>query len=104
MKKSKVKEKKKIRKRKQGINVIQVISVLFIIYFVYTLYDQQIKINKYDSQIEMYEADIKNKNNLVQYYKEQNKNIQSDEYIESVAREKLGYVKPYEKIFVDANR
>ena len=60
MKKSKVKEKKKIRKRKQGINVIQVISVLFIIYFVYTLYDQQIKINKYDSQIEMYEADIKN--------------------------------------------
>ena len=27
-----------------------------------------------------------------------------NEYIEDVARESLGYVKPYEKIFVDANK
>ena len=93
-----------IKKKKRNINIIHIISFLFCIYFVYTLYDQQIKINNYNSQIEMYEADIKVKNDLVKYYSEQSENIQSDEYIESVARENLGYVKPYEKIFVDANR
>lgn len=96
--------KKAFKKQKRNINIIHIISVLFCIYFVYTMFDQQIKINNYNSQIEMYEKDIETKNNLVDYYSKQNENIQSDEYIESVAREKLGYIKPYEKIFVDANR
>ena len=38
------------------------------------------------------------------YYKSKKTNIETDEYIEEVAREDLGYVKPYEKIFVDANK
>lgn len=96
--------KKAFKKQKININIIHVISVIFCIYFVYTMLDQQIKINNYNSQIEMYEKDIKTKNSLVDYYSKQNENIQSDEYIENVAREKLGYIKPYEKIFVDANR
>lgn len=93
-----------IKKERRNINIIHIISFLFCVYFVYTMCDQQTKINNYNSQIEMYEADIKAKNDLVEYYSKQSENIQSDEYIESVAREKLGYVKPYEKIFVDANR
>jgi len=93
-----------IKKEKKSINIIHIIGIVFCIYFVYTLFDQQVKINNYNSQIEMYESDIKAKNDLVEYYSKQSKNIQSDEYIESVAREKLGYVKPYEKIFIDANR
>lgn len=96
------KSNKKVQKK--NINIIHIISVLFCIYFVYTMFDQQIKINNYNSQIEMYEKDIETKNNLVGYYSKQSQNTQSDEYIESVAREKLGYIKPYEKIFVDANR
>ncbi len=96
------KSNKKVQKK--NINIIHIISVLFCIYFVYTMFDQQIKINNYNSQIEMYEKDIETKNNLVEYYSKQSQNTQSDEYIESVAREKLGYIKPYEKIFVDANR
>lgn len=95
---------KVIKKRKKNINIIHIAVFLFFVYFIYTMFDQQIKINNYNSQIEMYESDIKAKNDLVEYYSEQSQNIQSDEYIESVAREKLGYVKPYEKIFVDANR
>ena len=95
---------KGINKKKRKINIMHVVVFLFGIYFVCTFLEQQTKINNYNSQIEMYEADIKIKNNLVEYYSRQNQNIQSDEYIESVAREKLGYVKPYEKIFVDANR
>ena len=56
------------------------------------------------SDLEMYTADIENKRELVNYYNNQKGNTKSDEYIENVARESLGYVKPYEKIFIDANK
>lgn len=92
------------KKRKKKIRAFHVIVFAFVLYFVYTLYDQQIQINKYDSQIEMYTSDIKNKTELKEYYSGQKVNINSDEYIEKIARESLGYVKPYEKIFIDANR
>ena len=92
------------KKRKRKIRVFHIIVFAFVLYFVYTLYDQQIQMNKYDSQIEMYTSDIKSKTELKEYYSGQKVNINSDEYIEKIARESLGYVKPYEKIFIDANR
>lgn len=81
-----------------------IVLFAFSIYFVYTFIEQQVQINKYDSEIEMYTADIENKRELVNYYNNQKGNTKSDEYIENVARESLGYVKPYEKIFIDANK
>lgn len=93
----------KINKKKK-IRPIMIVLFAFSVYFVYTFIDQQIQINKYDSEIEMYTADIKNKRELVNYYNNQKSNTKSDEYIENVARESLGYVKPYEKIFIDANK
>lgn len=91
-------------KKKKKNNVFKIICVCLVIYFVYTMCDQQIQINKYNSQIDMYKADIENKNKLVDYYSTQKSNVNSTEYIESVARDTLGYVKPYEKIFIDANK
>lgn len=95
------KEKKQINKKNR---ILVLCFILFSIYFVYTFFEQQIQINKYDSQIEMYNAEIASKNELAKYYKEQSKNISTDEYIEQVARESLGYVKPYEKVFIDTNK
>lgn len=93
----------KINKKKK-IRPVMIVLFAFSIYFVYTLIEQQVQINKYDSEIEMYTADIENKRELVNYYNNQKGNTKSDEYIENVARESLGYVKPYEKIFIDANK
>lgn len=93
----------KINKKKK-IRPVMIILFAFSIYFVYTFIEQQVQINKYDSEIEMYTADIENKRELVNYYNNQKGNTKSDEYIENVARESLGYVKPYEKIFIDANK
>lgn len=93
----------KINKKKK-IRPVMIVLFAFSIYFVYTFIEQQVQINKYDSEIEMYTADIENKRELVNYYNNQKGNIKSDEYIENVARESLGYVKPYEKIFIDANK
>ncbi len=92
-------------KNKRGkIKFIHIISLAFVLYFAYTMFDQQLQINKYNSQIEMYETDIENKKRLVEYYDSQKTNVDSDEYIENIARDSLGYVKPYEKIFIDANK
>lgn len=92
----------KNRKGKMRISIL--IPILFIGYCGYTLFDQQLQINKYNSQISMYEKEIESKNELITYYNDQKNNINSDEYIEEVARESLGLVKPYEKIFIDANK
>ncbi|MEG0873493.1 MAG: spore cortex biosynthesis protein YabQ [Clostridia bacterium] len=96
-------KRKDKRKSKKG-NIITVLSVVFVSYFVFTVIDQQSQIKKYDSQIEMYKSEIQNKVELTEYYGKQKSNIKSDEYIENVAREDLGYVKPYEKVFIDANK
>lgn len=97
-------ENRKMTKRRKKISLFNVVVFAFVVYFVYTFCDQQIQINNYNSKIETYKSDIETKNKLVSYYKDQKTNIETDEYIEDVARESLGYVKPYEKIFVDANK
>ena len=94
---------KSFKKRKK-ISFFNVAIFGFLIYFVYTFFNQQIQINNYNSKIDVYKSDIENKNKLVSYYNEQKTNIETDQYIEDVARDTLGYVKPYEKIFVDANK
>jgi cell division protein FtsB len=104
MRKSSKVDFKNIKTKKKNNVIFIIISVAFGIYFVYTLFEQQLKLNKYDSQIDMYSQDISQKQDLTEYYENKKSNIKTDEYIESVARETLGYVKPYEKIFVDANR
>lgn len=90
--------------KKRKISLTSIVFVLVATYFVTTFIDQQISINRYNTQIEMYKADISNKEALTKYYDEQQGNVETDEYIEQVARESLGLVKPYEKIFVDVNK
>ncbi len=94
---------KKVKKKK-GVQLSHIVTIAFVVYFGYTFFSQQLKINRYNSQIEMYNKEIEAKQNLVEYYNAQNENISSDEYIESVARERLGLVKPYETVYIDANK
>ena len=76
----------------------------FIIYFVYTLIMQQKTLNSYSSE----EAKYNNKIEVAQ--EEQNElqsmkdNINSDEYIEQIAREKLGMYYPNEKVYIDVEK
>lgn len=90
--------------KKFKFSYLKLFCILFSVYFIYTLYTQQIQINKYNSQINMYQSDIETKKKLSEYYKSQKSNMQTDKFIETVAREQLGYVKPYEKVFVDINK
>ena len=97
-------EIKKMKIHNNKNRVLIFLFVIFSIYFIYTIFDQQLQINKYDSQIEMYNTEIAGKTSLTKYYRAQSENIETDEYIEQVARESLGYVKPYEKVFIDTSK
>lgn len=85
-------------------NIANIFILVVVVYFVSTFTSQQITINKYKTQIEMYNQDIYAKESLLKYYSENKDNVNTDEYIESVARKTLGLVKPYEKIFIDVNK
>jgi cell division protein FtsB len=50
------------------------------------------------------EAKIIGENKQNETLKKQKDTMNSDEYIEKTAREKLGMVKPGERVFVDVNR
>ena len=66
----------KSNKNKRGkMRISLLIPILFIGYCAYTLFDQQIQINKYNSQISMYEKEIESKNELISYYNEQKNNV-----------------------------
>lgn len=91
-------------KKNNKFNFMSFVIIILIAYFSYTFYTQQLQINKYNSQIEILENDISYKEDLTETYKEARENVNSDEYIEKVAREELGLIKPYEKIFIDVNK
>lgn len=64
---------------------------------------QEVSFDKYEDEIEKYTRLIEEeqlKNEQLTYTRTQ---ISSKEYIEEIAREKLGLVMPNEIVFVDAN-
>ena len=95
--------RKNVEKKKK-FSIIGILFMFVSVYFVTTFINQQVSLNRYNSQIETYKEDIANKEALTKYYDEQQASVETDEYIEQVARDNLGLVKPYEKIFVDVNK
>lgn len=72
-------------------------------YGAYTIADQQAKLNDIASEKEKYMALFEEEEMRYEQLLDVKANINSDSYIEEVAREKLGLVMPYEIIFVDAS-
>lgn len=94
-------------KKKKKFRIFRISNLVFLAifgYFVYTYADQQVKLDKYNSEIESYQAQIDSKNEELKFYVSDKSTETSDEYIEKVARETLGLVKPYEKIYIDVSK
>ena len=92
----------KSRLKTDGVKKIFLISIC--VYFVSVFCVQQFKINEYKVQEQYYNNSIAEINNEKAEYETLASKSDSTEYIEKVARDKLGLVKPYEKIFIDVNR
>ena len=78
------------------------VTVVFA-YGMYTIVEQQIELNKIAEEKEQYKILCEDEEMKYEKLLQTKENINSDEYIEEVAREKLGLVMPYEIIFVDAS-
>ena len=84
--------------------LIYAVLAFFAIIFVCTFIDQQISLNQKSKEIdeltEMVEAATKETERL----QAEVDNLSDPEYIEKVARERLGLVRPNERVFVDSNK
>lgn len=89
---------------KKRVNPINVIIVLFLIgYSVFTLVKQEIAIRKYDKEKQSYIEQIALAKEKNAEYKRYSEYVNSDEYIEKIAREKLRMLLPEEKIYIEYN-
>lgn len=71
------------------------------IYIVYTLISQQKTLNAYKKEEATYAKQIQQEQKNNQELNQIKENVNSTEYIEYVAREKLGMYLPNERIFYD---
>lgn len=71
------------------------------IYVIYTLISQQKTLNSYKKEEETYAKQIQQEQENNQELNQIKENVDSTEYIEDVAREKLGMYLPNERIFYD---
>lgn len=86
-------------KKKLRINRFIIIAVL--IYFIYTLISQQQTLNAYEQEATTYNNQIEQANEKTDELKNIKNNINSTEYIEDMAREKLGMYLPNERVYID---
>lgn len=78
-----------------------VVVCIVIIYVAVTIYSQNVAISESRRILENYNEDIKTQEKIAQEIEEEKKKVGTDEYIEKLARDKLGMCKTNEKIFVD---
>lgn len=93
---------------KQKLNIkrlaIVAAAAVFIIYFVYAMIAQQIALSNKNKEIQSLEEQVSAANTETERLQKELDNLEDPEYLERVAREKLGLVRPNERVFVDANK
>ncbi len=89
------------KKKNPGKLLARLCLVLFAIYVVYNFVVLQIQIKEKNDELLRLEAEIYSQN-IINQQLEENVNAElSDEEIAEIAREKLGYSLPGERIFID---
>lgn len=92
-------------KNKKTSNLFKKILILaFIGYFIYTLIIQQQTLNSYAAQKAKYDEEKELAQENQEKLQEMKDNINSDEYIEQIAREKLGMYYPNERVYIDVEK
>lgn len=95
---TKIKRSKKVSP-KTAAKVLGICAVC--IYVACTLVKQQITLSKCDSAAEEYRAKISEAQMENKKLEDELKKAGTDEYLERVAREKLGLIKANERVFID---
>ena len=93
---------KRIFRNKKIFKVIIILIVLS--YFIYVLIKQQTTLNSYQTEQDYVSSQIQDQQEYKNELADMEANINSDEYIEQIARDKLDMYLPNERVYVDANK
>ena len=77
--------------------------IVFLIYISVIIINQQRTINSYNSQQEYYQAKIKDAQSYNKTLLSEKSNLNSESYIEKIAREKLDMYTKNERVYIDIN-
>lgn len=84
--------------------IMNLILILVVVYACFTFFNQQAKLNSYNQDISYYSTQKEElKEKKEELFKEQ-ENVNSEEYIEKMAREKLDMYLPNETVYVDVSK
>lgn len=84
--------------------IINILLVLVVVYFIFTFVNQQLKLNSYNKDISYYTTQIEELKEEKEELLATQENVNSKEYIEKVAREKLDMYLPNEIVYIDVNK
>ena len=84
--------------------IFNIILLVFIVYALITFVNQQQKLNAYAKDIEYYSSQIEDLNSEAEELLAIQENVNSPEYIEEVAREKLDMYLPKERVYIDISK
>lgn len=93
---------KRIFRNKKILKVIIILIALS--YFIYVLIKQQTTLNSYQTEQDYVSSQIQDQQEYKNELADMEANINSDEYIEQIARDKLDMYLPNERVYVDANK
>ncbi len=82
----------------------KILICIAIAYLVSIFISQQKMLNSYNAEIKIYEAQITKEQETKQTLNEIKENVNSPEYIEKIAREKLGMYLPNERVYIDIGK
>ena len=83
------------------INITRILFIAFAIYVVYTLVSQQKLLIAYAKEDRDYRNQIEQANETKEELTETLQSLNSTEYIEQIARDKLDMYLPNEKVYID---
>jgi cell division protein DivIC len=89
-------------KNKSFLKNVLLIGIM--IYVIYTFFTQQKMLNEYQADQKRYSEQITEAKEQQEELKTTKENINSKEYIEEVAREKLDMYLPNERVYIDISK
>ncbi|WP_110953593.1 FtsB family cell division protein [Anaerosinus massiliensis] len=91
-------------KGKRKINWFRTVLIVMVTYFGYVAFNQQIHMNDIEQEQELANARLSEAQQMNHTLLEEKENLNRAEYIEKIAREELGLVKPGEMPYISSNK
>lgn len=81
-----------------------ILITAFFIYFIVTVISQQKTLNQYKTEAATYSKELEEVQNTNEELTKTKENVNSPEYIEEAAREKLDMYLPNERVYIDMTK